>query len=499
MKMVSRNISMEDMLEEIGEFGRFQKFLLAFLCLGNMYGSQTVIMYFAGLNPSWKCAGNSSTCLSNDTFPNNDKSRCLMNRVDWEYTEQKEYSVTTQFDLVCEKEWLICFASTIFFLGWMAGGIVFGWFADNFGRRTVLIPATVFFILIGSITSFSPNISVFLVLRFIEGFLIPGSFVQAFVISAEYTGSKYRPFVGVTYLTFFTINLCQLGLVAYFVREWKYMFILTTAPYSLYVFLYHFIPESAKWLLVNGQKEKADKIFGNIAKWNKKMIAENIFVYVAAKRQKPRPWILFKTKKTAISTLIQGYSWMVIGMIFYSLTFAADDIGGSLYANYFILHMTSGLPVLVSLVYFCDRLGRKKTILASLILTGTSCILVAFLPEGRAKVAVAITGKFFVTNSFLGVYIWSAEIFPTAIRSEGMGFLQVTARIGSALAPIIVKVFIKFNKTVPFVLVGVLSCIAFGLSLYLPETKFKAEKISDEIYPIINSDVEKYETYDGEN
>ena len=496
--MVSKYVSTEDILKEIGEFGRFQQVLLALLCLSNMYGSQIVIMYFAGLNPSWKCTDNSSVCLSNDTFPNNDNSRCLMNRVDWKYTEQKEYSVTTQFDLVCEKEWLIGFASTIFFLGWMAGGIVFGWFADNFGRRTILIPATVFFILIGSITSFSPNILVFLVLRFIEGFLIPGSFVQAFVIVAEYIGNKYRPFVGVTYVTFCTINFCQLGVIAYFVREWKYIFIFTTAPYSLIVFIYYFIPESAKWLLVNGQKKKADKIFENIAKWNKKKIPENISVYVTAKIQKPKPWNLFRTKKTAISILIQGYSWMVIGMIFYTLTFAADDIGGSLYANYLILNVTSGLPVLFTLAYFCDRLGRKKTILASLILTGASCILVAFLPDGRAKVAVAITGKFFVTNSFFGVYIWSAEIFPTAIRSEGMGFLQVTARIGSALAPIIVKVFIKFNKIVPFVLVGVLSYIAFGLSLYLPETKFKVEKLSDEFYPIINSEVEEYETY-GEN
>ena len=498
MKMASKYVSIEDMLKEIGEFGLFQQLLLALLCLSNMYGSQIVIMYFAGLNPSWKCTENSSVCLSSDTFPNTNKSRCLMKRFDWEYTEQKEYSVTTQFDLVCGKEWLIGFASTIFFLGWMVGGIVFGWFADNFGRRIVLIPATVFFILIGSITSFSPNIVVFLVLRFIEGFLIPGSFVQAFIIVAEYIGNKYRPFVGVTYVTFCSINFCQLGLIAYFVREWKYIFILTTAPYSLNVFLYYFIPESAKWLLVNGQKERADKIFENIAKWNKKKIAENISVYVAAKRQKPKPWSLFKIKKTAISTLIQGYSWMIIGMIFYTLTFAADEIGGSLYTNYFILHVTSGLPVLFTLVYFCNRLGRKKTILASLILTGTSCILVAFLPEGRAKVAVAITGKFFVTNSFFGVYIWSAEILPTAIRSEGMGFLQVTARIGSALAPIIVKVFIKFNKVAPFVLVGALGCIAFALSLYLPETKFKVEQISDELCPIINSEVEEYETY-GEN
>ena len=494
--MVSKNVSIENMLKEIGEFGRFQQLLLALLCLGNMYGSQVVIMYFAGLNPSWKCSDNSSICLSNNTYPNDDKARCSMNREDWEYIEKKEYSVTTQFDLVCEKEWLSSFASSIFFLGWMAGGIVLGWFADNFGRRTVLIPATAFFILIGSVTSFSPNIFVFLVLRFIEGFLVPGCFVQAFVIVTEYIGNKYRPLVGVTYIIFFSLNLCQLGVIAYFIREWKYIFILTTAPYSFIVFVFPFIPESAKWLLANGQKEKANRIFENIAKWNKRKIVENISVCVAAKRRKPKPWNLFKTKKAAISTLIQGYSWMIIAMIFYSLTFVADDIGGSLYVNFFILHLTSGLPVLITLVYFCDRLGRKKTILASLILTATSCLLLPFLPEGNAKVAVAIIGKFFVTNSFFGVYIWSAEILPTAMRSEGMGFLHGTACIGATVAPIIVKVAIKPIRIVPFVLLGVLGCIAFGLSFYLPETKFKIEKVTEEICPIINSQVNEDGTDD---
>ena len=122
--------------------------------------------------------------------------------------------------------------------------------------------------------------------------------------------------------------------------------------------------------------------------------------------------------------------------------------------------------------------------------------MLAFLPEGHAKVAVAIIGKFFVTNSFFGVYIWSAEILPTAMRSEGMGFLQGAARIGSMVAPIIVKVLIKFIRIVPFVLLGVLSCIAFGLSFYLPETKFKTEKVTDDTCPIINSEMNEDGAHD---
>ena len=474
--MASKYIQIEDMLEKAGEFGRFQWLLLGLLCIINICGSQILMMYFAGLNPPWKCTANSSVCLTNQTFPKSDDSRCLMNRNDWEYTQSREYSVTTQFDLVCGKEWLISFSSAILFLGWMIGGLVLGWIADNFGRKTVFYPSTLLFIFIGFVTSFSPNIVIFLILRFIAGFLVPGTYVQGFVIVAEYAGNKYRPFAGTLYNIFFSVNLFQLLVIAYFVREWKYVFILATAPYGFVVFLYPFIPESAKWLLVSGQNEKADKTFQKIAKWNKKEKPEGFSVQANVARDKPNPWHLFNTKEMAISTIIQGYAWMVNGMMFYGLTFAADDIGGSLYFNFFLLNIIS-LPAVFTITIFCERFGRKKTVTVSMLVASSLCILSAFLPGGRGKVAIVILGIFALNNSFPGIYIWSAEIFQTTHRSEGMGFLQLNARIGSAMAPFIVKQLITVHKTVPFILLGVLGYLAFGLSLYLPETKYKKEEI----------------------
>lgn len=91
-----------------------------------------------------------------------------------------------------------------------------------------------------------------------------------------------------------------------------------------------------------------------------------------------------------------------------------------------------------------------------------------------------MAGKFFASNSFNGIYIWSVEIFPTSTRSEGMGFLQFAARVGSALAPLMVKVLKKTHHIAPFISLGALGSIGIVILFVLPETKGKKVKDTDE-------------------
>ena len=52
-----------------------------------------------------------------------------------------------------------------------------------------------------------------------------------------------------------------------------------------------------------------------------------------------------------------------------------------------------------------------------------------------------------------------------------MGFLQITARVGSAFAPWIAKWLRAFHVTIPFSLMGALSLLSSVLLLNLSETK----------------------------
>ena len=52
-----------------------------------------------------------------------------------------------------------------------------------------------------------------------------------FVMASEFVGTKYRPLSGIILWAFFTVALIILGVQAYFIREWKKLFIISTVPY----------------------------------------------------------------------------------------------------------------------------------------------------------------------------------------------------------------------------------------------------------------------------
>ena len=63
-----------------------------------------------------------------------------------------------------------------------------------------------------------------------------------------------------------------------------------------------------------------------------------------------------------------------------------------------------------------------------------------------------------------------------------MGYLQIAARIGSALAPWVAKWLLVFSEILPFALMGASSFICGVLLYFLPETAHRgtAETIEDQ-------------------
>jgi len=80
-----------------------------------------------------------------------------------------------------------------------------------------------------------------------------------------------------------------------------------------------------------------------------------------------------------------------------------------------------------------------------------------------------ILAKFFITISFDGVYLYTAELFPTAIRNIGVGTSTAAARIGSICSPFIVYTN-RVHRLLPFAILGINALIAGILCMTLPET-----------------------------
>ena len=70
-----------------------------------------------------------------------------------------------------------------------------------------------------------------------------------------------------------------------------------------------------------------------------------------------------------------------------------------------------------------------------MLLSGILSIPAGFMEDGIPKTILGLIGKFGATASFNIVYLYTAELFPTQIRSTAVGLCSMMARIGGLAAP----------------------------------------------------------------
>lgn len=65
------------------------------------------------------------------------------------------------------------------------------------------------------------------------------------------------------------------------------------------------------------------------------------------------------------------------------------------------------------------------------------CLIYIFIEMTWAVVLLFLIGKLGITSSFGIVFVHTAEMLPTTVRSGGVGFSSTTARFGALLAPFV--------------------------------------------------------------
>ena len=165
--------SVDEILHHVNASGRFQIILTFILCLINgPTGTALWLTNFIAVNSPWRCMNYSSSCIFNKTLPSDNNDMCSLNRTEWEFVATPESSITVYFDIQCDKMWASYLATSGLFIGWAVGSPIISQIADKYGRKCVVFPSFVGIIVFGFLSAFSPNIYVYIVLRFIVGFAI---------------------------------------------------------------------------------------------------------------------------------------------------------------------------------------------------------------------------------------------------------------------------------------------------------------------------------------
>ena len=382
-------LGVDEILHHVGDFGRFQKlmlFLVSFLYIPIAF--HPFLMYFATLVPSWRCRPNSTLCSFNGTFTGEDTRRCDMPRDEWTYTEDRLFSVVTQFDLSCDELWIGSLITFTYFAGWGIGALIIGNVSDRYGRKAPILPGVVVTLVVGLVNPFMPNVYLIVACSFILGFCYTAVETQSSILLSESVGTKWRPIASRLSTLMFPIAWIVLALKAYLLRNWRYLSLVCTLPYVGTIAVCWFIPESIRWLQTNGRPEEGRAVLAKIGAFNKQELSSKIDVSKNKTEKKETRSSMrdifgsqFARKSLSLMCI-----WCFTIVCYYGLILGSSDVPSSdanVYKD-FALVAVMEFPGKILAVVFCKKIGRKISSLVFLLIAGVCCLVIPLISKESA-------------------------------------------------------------------------------------------------------------------
>lgn len=513
--------SLDAILVRIGQFGRYQIINYVLLCVPMLFNAFFSISYvftastvvhrctvpqcdspssvyeedWLGFtipkkNSAWddchRYAANISDAISGYTDPSG--QYCLKEYFtitsetcgrDFKFRDE-EKTISTEFGIYCEDEWKLSMVGTINNVGQFVGIPLGGYFADRYGRRTMLAVAGSVSALMGVIRSLSSNYSMFLVFEFLDMAVGSTLFPTAFLLAIELVGPKRRVAAATIITIFYALGEAFLGFLASQVQHWRWLLRVLYAPAVLQILFLWILPESVRWLLSQGAEEKASNVLRRAARINQRPLPEEqLNDLLTSNRQKLSQAnesqypimraVVFFSLRIANCCLC----WFTHTLIALGLSLNSVNLGGNKYTN-FMLNGFIQIPGLLLPLVIMDRVGRRHSLCASMLLCAICMGASAAVPADNyaGSLALFLIGKLAITCSFQILYFFTSEIFPTNVRNTLLSLCSMVGRIGSMLAPQ-TPLLAKYYIYAPQILFATFALISGFLTLAFPETADK--------------------------
>lgn len=276
---------MERVLNSVGPFGRYQKLVLLLAGLvGSMTATITYSTVFTTASPRLLC---SST--NNDTEA--DMSSCaiwsaLKKNSSAQYSCQfdqtyYESTIATDWELVCDKAWMVSLTVTINLAG-AVSGLFIGFFSDRFGRKrcafvlafVLAAMLSLWQLVVFDVFKLSNTVSyvLFCVLQFCCGAMAKSLFTISYILIFELTTAKYTTIVSNVFSYMYVLGEFLVLIVAYISPNW-HVIMASMAVYAilLVVLIGVFMPESPRFLMSMEYDDRLKKLLKRIAGVNGKV------------------------------------------------------------------------------------------------------------------------------------------------------------------------------------------------------------------------------------
>ena len=408
----------------------------------------------------------------------------LMNMLDGMDVMVISYSASS-----ISKEWTIAPAQfglvfSIGLLGMAMGAMFLAPRADIIGRRAmILISAAIMGICVW-ITVLAQSIEQLIFIRFFSGLGIGCLLASTATLTAEYAPVKTKDFWVSFVMSGYPIGAIFSGLVASEIipnSGWRMLFqvagivTLITLPV-----IYFFLSESLEFLLKSQPTNALKRVNAILKKINLTPLTElpEIEKVLNTKEKALSDGFLASFVMRPLSDNPTFYLWSAFFMSFATLYFLTSWIPK--------LASASGLSIqlaifagtvfnlgaffgIVTQGYLSSKFGLKRVIFYFLLSTAFFMILFGFFKGSLSILILLGLIGFGIQGGFVGLYSVAARLYPTKVRSTGVGWSIGVGRIGAIIGPVIGGILISWGLTMSsnFIIFSVPTIVAGVVTLFI--------------------------------
>jgi MFS transporter, putative metabolite:H+ symporter len=324
--------------------------------------------------------------------------------------------------------------------GSLVGSLSLGRLADRIGRRTIFQYSILWYAIFTACTALSWGPWSVMTFRFLAGLGLGGMLVVDPSLLTEYLPPQRRGRLLVMLDLFWPLGLLlATGLSYLFLvqiggdNDWRWLFVAAAFPAFMAFFARLWLPESPFYLARKGRKKEAAQVLEQITG---EPVAAEAVATVEEPRASAKELLAPGLRRTSAVMIAV---WIALNISYYGLflwlPFVLQEQKSFAINVYLLLALSalSQFPGYGAAIWLVERIGRKPTLVTFLLLGGVSAYAFAVADNVTVYVIALFFVGFFNLGAWGAVYPYTAELFPTRIRSTAFGMVEGVGK-GAAIA-----------------------------------------------------------------
>ena len=370
-------------------------------------------------------------------------------------------------------------ASTL--VGIFFGSPLVGWLSDRIGRRTLFTVDIATFVVLGLLQAVVTEPWQLFVVRFLLGVAVGAEYSLGAALLSEFApsagrGRRVAGLLVTWYAGYLVSVVVSFALVDLAGLSWRWVLATSVVPALVTLVARIGLPESPRWLMGAGRVDEAraiaDRYLGGEAYFREEEVeGEHGQVTAGGLRRLFEPGLRGRTIFVCTFYACNVAPYFAI-FTFAPQVFEALSVQNEA-ASTILANTIAAIGAVVGMLTI-ERVGRRTQLIGPFWIMAVALVVVGLWSSAPSAVIVACFAAFAFFNALQGNLdaVYPTEVFPTELRSTGVGVSTAFSRIGAAAGTFLLPVGIETIGIGPCMLIAAALCVLGGAvsQVMAPET-----------------------------